>query len=134
MENNDNICPSCGHENRDEHQFCTQCGVRLNREDPYNTSLVMLYGEGKEIVFPLKTNYTSVGRDVNNAIVLRDEKISKKHAGIIIEEDSYWIEDLGSKNGVYVNGKRVTHRERLYNGSLIKLGGSILKFRAGVRH
>ncbi len=131
---NDNLCPSCKYENRTESQFCTQCGFKLNRAEPNSTSLVMLYGEGNEIVFPLKQNYTSVGRDVHNSIVLRDEKISKKHAGIILETDSYWIEDLGSKNGVHVNGKKVTHRERLYNGSLIKLGASILKFRVGLRY
>ena len=43
------------------------------------------------------------------------------------EEDGYWIEDRQSKNGVYVNGKRVA-KERLQNGSVIRLGSTVLKF------
>jgi pSer/pThr/pTyr-binding forkhead associated (FHA) protein len=47
---------------------------------------------------------------------------------IYFDQDNYWIEDLRSKNGIYVNGKKIVLPQRLRNGSLIKLGGSMLRF------
>ena len=50
---------------------------------------------------------TPLGRDVNNAIVIDDEFASADHAVLTFRGRSWYIEDLGSTNGSYVNGRRV---------------------------
>ncbi len=122
------ICPSCQFENKPEHRFCTQCGTRLMEETPNGPKLIMLYSEGDDGIFKLNGNYTTVGRDVNNDIVIKDGKISKRHAAIFEEEGDYWIKDLESKNGVFVNGQHIGQEKRLFDGNLIKLGFTILRF------
>ena len=56
-------------------------------------------------VFPLPFQ---IGRQGENHLVLRDNRISRTHARIVIDNGSYFIEDLNSRQGVYVNGQRVT--------------------------
>ena len=50
---------------------------------------------------------TALGRDVNNAIVIEDPFASADHAVLTYRGRSWYIEDLGSTNGSYVNGRRV---------------------------
>ncbi|RMF61226.1 MAG: FHA domain-containing protein [Calditrichaeota bacterium] len=121
-------CPSCQFQNREGVKFCTQCGTQLHLESSNGPCLVMLYGEGQELIFPLKQHRTTIGRDLDNDIVLRDIKISKKHAAVVVEGDTFWIEDLNSKNGVFVNGRKIENKKRLFNGNLIKMGFTIFKF------
>lgn len=126
---NSNICPKCQAENREGNLYCTKCGTRLETDIKYGPRLVMIYGDRNEVVFPLKENRTTIGRDQENSIVLVDEKISKHHAAIIKESENFWIEDLNSKNGVFVNGAKISERKRIYNDNLIKLGSTIFKLR-----
>ncbi len=48
-----------------------------------------------------------VGRDSNNAIALDDVLVSRRHAVIQKVKDDYFVEDLGSTNGTFLNGERV---------------------------
>jgi len=89
--------------------------------------LSLVDGEPSGAIFLLKPGRNSIGRDAGNVIVLGDQQISNKHATVTQEDDGYWIEDRQSKNGVYVNGKRVA-KERLQDGSVIRLGSTVLKF------
>ena len=57
----------------------------------------------------------TIGRDPENMIVLDHTAISRFHARITCEKDQYFVHDLGSTNGTYLNGRRVT-RERLSPG------------------
>jgi pSer/pThr/pTyr-binding forkhead associated (FHA) protein len=91
-------------------------------------TLTMLFGEGQELIFPIKQSRTTIGRDIENDIVLRDAKISKIHAAIIKDNSGIWIEDLDSKNGVYVNGRKIEGKKKLMNGNLVKLGFTIFRF------
>lgn len=62
-------------------------------------------------------------------VELQDKKVSRKHAEIgLYGPDSYFIRDLGSTNGVRLNGKRITHRAKLRHGDLISLGDTTLRF------
>lgn len=122
------ICNACGRHNRQGLRFCTECGTRLQEKPKSGPRLVMLYGEGNEVVFPIHQNRTTIGRDITNHIILRDEKISKQHAAIVKEAEAYWIADLKSRNGVFVNGQQVSDRKRLMDGNLIKLGFTIFRF------
>ncbi len=69
--------------------------------------LICLTGpqEGQE--YELTQEVTRVGRALDCDIVLVDPYASRRHAEIWRREDAYWIRDLESKNGVYVDGKRL---------------------------
>jgi pSer/pThr/pTyr-binding forkhead associated (FHA) protein len=123
-----NTCPTCNFKNKSEHQYCTQCGSKLHRDEKIHPRLVILNNQTGSTIFALNGGRSTLGRDIVNSIVLDDEQVSKHHAAIYFENGYYWIEDLDSKNGVYLNGSRITGRKRLYEGSLIKLGSKILRF------
>lgn len=123
----ESTCHACQHPNRAENRFCTSCGVRLRSADDGVARLVLLR-EGEETVFCLSSGDNIIGRDIMSKVMLEDAQISKKHANIHVSDDTCWIEDLQSKNGVFVNGKRVSGRQTLQPGSLIKLGASLLRF------
>ena len=61
-------------------------------------------------------------------IILDDEKVSRKHASVIIvQADRYSVQDLASRNGTFVNGVRLTRRNIQHN-DLIRIGNSTLRF------
>jgi hypothetical protein len=61
-------------------------------------------------------------------IVLDDEKVSRKHASVvIIREGQYAVQDLASRNGTFVNGVRLTRRNVQHN-DLIRIGNTTLRF------
>lgn len=68
-----------------------------------------------------------IGRDADNDIPVASEFISRHHAQISFYRDSYWVNDLKSTNGTYVNGKRV-QRRRLLNKDVIAIGHHRLIF------
>lgn len=69
----------------------------------------------------VRDQYT-VGRDVDNAIRLTERNISRKHALLRRQSGLWFLEDLSSYNGCYVNGKRVAGEHQLNHGDLIQLG------------
>src|ERR1700677_1159628 len=69
----------------------------------------------------------TIGRGLNNNVVLVDDAISTAHAQIVQEGDDYFIEDLKSSNGTFLDGVKV-QKNKLSNGQKIKLGVSTLIF------
>jgi pSer/pThr/pTyr-binding forkhead associated (FHA) protein len=63
----------------------------------------------------------TVGRQ-NADIVIDDSYISKKHARFFMKDDRWYIEDLGSGNGTYINGKRITEPVKLRRGDRVQIG------------
>ncbi len=78
--------------------------------------------------FPLERDVTTVGSVDGNSIVLNDTGVSRKHVGIRKIDGGFELADLGSTNGVFVNGEK-TARRRLVVGDLIRLGTSEAVFR-----
>ena len=73
---------------------------------------------------------TVVGRDANSGIPLGDDEFaSAQHARIEPRSDGVWVEDLGSTNGTFVNGERVT-AERLQAGDVVRVGQTELRLEA----
>ena len=71
----------------------------------------------------------SIGRSARNDVVLDDGKVSRRHALVHKQDDAeYWVIDLGSGNGTYLNGRRVTQPTRLANGDVLLLGDHALAF------
>ena len=79
--------------------------------------------------FPLEKDVTTVGSVDGNSIVLNDTGVSRKHVGIRKIDGGFELADLGSTNGVFVNGEK-TARRRLVAGDLIRVGTSEALFRA----
>ena len=74
--------------------------------------------------YPLDSAHgTIIGRNPANNIYLQDRSVSRSHCQIKMDSDAGHcvVEDLGSTNGTFVNGERVTER-RLNEGDLIQLG------------
>ena len=65
----------------------------------------------------------SLGRGLDNTIVLNDKCASKQHAEIFPSLGRWYVRDLGSRNGVTVNGRRVQAETELPPGARIVLGG-----------
>ena len=66
-----------------------------------------------------------LGRAPLNDIVVDEPGISRQHAGIRGDNEGYWIADLGSRNGSFVNGTKIGGEpRRLHNFDRIELGGT----------
>ncbi len=80
-------------------------------------------------VFPVEER-CSIGRSSGNELVIAHDKVSRRHALVQAQEaDCYWILDFGSKNGTYLNARRVVQPMRLFDGDHIEIGGIRLTFR-----
>jgi DNA-binding response OmpR family regulator len=70
----------------------------------------------------------NLGRALENHIVLTDERASRRHARIVWKAGAYWIEDLGSRNGTQVGGRRLESPQRLDAGDVVVIGATVLAF------
>jgi serine/threonine-protein kinase len=81
---------------------------------------------GREV--RLRKPFTLIGRARECALVLRASDVSKQHCLILIDADTVTVEDLGSANGTFVNGKRI-EKARLHNGDELRIADHALKVR-----
>jgi hypothetical protein len=78
---------------------------------------------------PLAEGNNVVGRGADAAVWIDAPGVSRHHAQIVIRQGEATLEDLGSKNGTYIAGHRVTAPHRLANGDQIRLGSVVITFR-----
>ncbi|MGC9357597.1 MAG: FHA domain-containing protein [Anaerolineae bacterium] len=76
---------------------------------------------------PLRS-VTALGRADDNTLILDDPFASAHHAIVLWREEQWWIEDLESHNGTYLNDERVLEPERLSSGDRIRIGETVLRF------
>jgi hypothetical protein len=77
--------------------------------------------------YEVKQRRVVIGRSRDCDIQLSDTNVSRRHAELRQEGASYWIVDLGSTNGLEVNGKRVK-RAKLSDGDTITVGSTEVRF------
>lgn len=77
---------------------------------------------------PLLEETSTIGRTASNTIALRDASVSAKHARVIRSDEGFMIEDVGSRNGTYINSEKLTEKRLLADGDLVRLGKIILTF------
>ncbi|MDC7219563.1 MAG: FHA domain-containing protein [Spirochaetales bacterium] len=75
-------------------------------------------------IIPIDRPLFSIGRQDNNDLILPSHSVSRRHARIINEGGELQIEDLESKNGVLLNGKKIESKGFLRQGDIIKIGDS----------
>src|SRR5688572_16142644 len=64
------------------------------------------------------------GRSTEADVVISDGSMSRRHARIVAEQGAWLVEDLGARNGTYVNGERIEGRRPLVPGDVIQMGGT----------
>jgi hypothetical protein len=126
-------CGECGFQNPEASNYCSRCGARLEKgesgeptmtftpeeisDDPDGTlqdlggkgpALVVRAGGGRagESFFP-SDERTLIGRSPECDVFLDDVTVSRKHAELLRDGDTFTISDLGSLNGTFVNKKRI---------------------------
>jgi pSer/pThr/pTyr-binding forkhead associated (FHA) protein/subtilisin family serine protease len=77
--------------------------------------------------YPLSLQSTSIGRSRDNNIRLADERASRHHARIDLQQSIFVLADLDSANGTFVNGQRI-QRHTLRNGDEIRIGDTRISF------
>jgi hypothetical protein len=79
-------------------------------------------------VIPLESTLLTIGRGLNNDIILEDTRVSRHHAQLRYRARRFWLADLGSTNGTYINDQQVAD-QALRDGDVISLGGLELTFK-----
>jgi len=144
-------CPECGFVNPEGANYCQKCGAYLGRgegagEEPSTitykigetgeyqpvdideelgkagAALVIRSGGGRAgESFSVDEERMSIGRTPDAAVFLDDVTVSRNHALLVRRSDGYYIDDLGSLNGTYVNRRRI-ESHRLADGDEIQIG------------
>jgi hypothetical protein len=143
-------CPECGFVNPEGANYCQKCGAFLGRPEGTEDPTTMTYridetGEFKPVdieeevedagaalvirsgggrageSFPVKAERMAIGRAPEAAVFLDDVTVSRNHALIVQRQDGYYVDDLGSLNGTYVNRRRI-ESHLLADGDEIQVG------------
>jgi len=93
---------------------------------PGQYQLTMRSGPNPGTVYALDSDQISIGRDSTNEITVNDAEVSRRHSRLSFQGGKYVLEDLGSTNGTYVNGQRLTGPRVLKSGEVISLGEQIV--------
>ncbi|MDX2033159.1 MAG: MFS transporter [Blastocatellia bacterium] len=124
-------CPVCNRELPDTKKFCDRDGAALVEiAPPLLPRLIIRAPEGGERDLAILSALSTIGKTPDNAIVVSDGAISRKHVQIEQRDGHYLLKDLGSLNGTYLNGKRIDSQEHpLKDGDEIMIGRTRMLFR-----
>ncbi len=144
-------CTRCGHPNKDEARYCANCGAVLQDEATVGITPIESEAEAEEFPFPedelepgqalllvkngpnagstflLEAERTTTGRSPESDVFLDDVTVSRVHAEITRTTEGWFMRDLGSLNGTYVNRERVDV-SKLASGDELQVGKFRLVF------
>ena len=91
-------------------------------------TVFILTGPDKDQVLEFEKEAITLGRSDENEIKLIDRNVSRKHLKIIKEQENYFIEDLESKNGTFIDGRQIVPNARIQISEItpILIGMSVL--------
>lgn len=92
-------------------------------------ALRLIKGPGSPKTYALELDEIIVGRGLDAHITIDSEAVSRRHARIVFSDDGFSCEDLGSSNGVFVNGER-TPRAALRDGDTVQIGDALFVYDA----
>jgi DNA-binding winged helix-turn-helix (wHTH) protein len=110
--------------------FCAELEPALERPAarPPGGIMCRLLWDGREIA--LQPGENVLGREPEAAIWIDDSAVSRRHARIVVGSDGATLEDLGSKNGTKLRGRKIRSVERLVDRDAIQIGPASMVFRA----
>ena len=145
-------CPECGFQNPEAANYCSKCGALLHTpelaeqtqtfspDDGVDSvaelddlgvegpALVVRSGGGRAgETFVPQGERTTIGRSPDCPVFLDDVTVSRRHAELVERDGRWFVEDLGSLNGTFVNRRRVESSE-LSDGDELQIGKYRLTF------
>jgi hypothetical protein len=99
--------------------------TRRPRGEPRVLSIVQGQQTGESA--ELAPGVVLIGRSADCQLVLDDDYVSTRHARVVAGESGLYIEDLGSTNGTYVNGARITAPTAISLSDSLRIGKTMLK-------
>jgi hypothetical protein len=87
--------------------------------------LIVRRGPQPNQIYDLNKDIITLGRDITNDIVINDPEVSRHHGRLTRGGGGYTLEDLGSTNGTFVSGQRLTGARPLSGGDVIGLGETV---------
>ncbi|MCA9916012.1 MAG: TIR domain-containing protein [Anaerolineae bacterium] len=90
-----------------------------------NYRIVVRRGPQPNAAYDLNQDVIMLGRDITNDILINDVEVSRHHLRFSRSLNGYMVEDLGSTNGTFVNGRRVTGAMEIHAGDMIGLGETV---------
>src|SRR5205085_12351848 len=91
--------------------------------------LVIQDDEGKTTVVPLIRDEITIGRKEGNTIRLTERNVSRRHARIVKQNGTIFVEDFDSYNGIRVNGSRIQGRVPVNEADRIQIGDYLLELK-----
>lgn len=89
---------------------------------------LILLLEGAATTFELTQDETVIGRHPECTLQIQSNMVSRKHARVVKQNGAFLVEDMGSGNGTFVNGKKIEGPTSLSHEDRIKLGPVLLRF------
>lgn len=74
------------------------------------------------------TEPMTIGRDPQQTLVFADPELSRRHARVLLVNEEPLVQDLGSTNGTFVDGKRVTAPTKLPEGTVLRIGSQLFRY------
>jgi hypothetical protein len=133
-------CFRCGAANDPRHRFCTTCGYDLSGRRaaadrymlpngrPIRCRLLLRNGPLAGQGFTLHQDMTTIGRTAGNDLILPDPTVSRYHARLAFHNGQWFLEDLKSSNGTFVNGVRINRPAPLMDGDELRMGDELMGF------
>lgn len=106
-------------------------GLRQHEKTPViaHTPAHVIIEEGEEQGKRLALRpVTAIGRSHTNILIIADAFASNHHALILWRDELWWLEDLESHNGTFLNEQRITQPVPLTSGDRIRIGATVLRF------
>jgi pSer/pThr/pTyr-binding forkhead associated (FHA) protein len=148
-------CTRCGHRNPAESRFCARCGHPLQDDTTGGLTPTEIEDDTGEIIdlplaelqegqallvvkrgpnagsqFLIEKDVTTAGRHPESDIFLDDITVSRRHAEVRRKDANFFVHDMGSLNGTYVNRERVENTQ-LAHGDELQIGKFKLAFFTG---
>ena len=99
------------------------------KADGFAAEVVVLTGDGEPERIRLRPQGHVFGRSEDADVPIDDPYASEFHARLGVQDDKVIVHDLGSTNGTYVNGRRVTSPRSVVRGDTVQIGKTILEVR-----
>ena len=104
-------------------------GISVRRRRREGRKILFVRSENQKGIEVEITDVTVLGRSDEADLVIDDPYASDFHMRLVVQENAMMLHDLGSTNGTYVNGRRVTVPTELRRGDNIQVGKTVMEVR-----